>query len=98
MPPPVRARFRGQWELVLDDDRYQVRKNGETMVEGEMAMGSKEVIFTDTGGVLGCREPGTERGRYAVSETDPQLILSAVEKRCNGRALVLNRREWSKTP
>jgi hypothetical protein len=97
-PPDVVAMLSGDWELDLTDPRsYVTRLNGDVVVVGWYTSNPARVVMRDLGGPLAClEEPGMAQGVYAWSLDDDELILTAVQDRCEGRPFVLTVRPWQR--
>jgi len=96
-PEDVRDLLLGTWELALgNDNRYQVSKDGNLMLEGHYASTKDQIALTDEGGPAACLEPGQETGTYKWSVNGQTLTLTPMDDKCGGRSLVLTTHSLTK--
>ncbi|HYH79953.1 MAG TPA: hypothetical protein VEX86_09145 [Longimicrobium sp.] len=94
-PTGMRTGMVGTWEMTVDGPgRALVRFNGQQVVDMPFQMQGSQVTFSEGTGQYACQGPG----RYTWEATAAGLRFTRVEDSCNGRAVALTSRAWTKRP
>ena len=90
-PPEVVEILVGEWRTEFTEGgTYIVSKDGVIVVVGRYTSNPYRFVMNDLQGVYGCfDEPGIATGVYRWSLENNELVLVAVNDRCDGRKLVL---------
>ena len=98
VPAEVRAAFAGKWDLnIAEGNKFTVSKDDQVVAEGTYTSTADRLVLTDEKGPLSCsQEQGQGTGTYKWVRKEEQLILKAIDDKCNGRRFILTLKPWSK--
>lgn len=94
MDPGTRNAIAGSWEMSVEPGIARVRLNGHEVVDLPFTVQGNEVAFGEDSGQYACHSPS----RYAFESTATALRFTKVEDGCDGRAVLLTVRPWTKRP